>query len=269
MATVQERPPTWPRASSTTTLAPACLSRNAAASPAKPAPTTQTSAVRLLVVLGAALAALPPARIAEPAPPMTCRRENFDMTTSFGSEKFYEAQENRMRSDEDRPHHGQHRRAGDEKHRTLAEMIAGDMDRRVQEAQHDENPGQHHEQKIGLLGDPGQDREHVEQQRQFQLVMERIGDLGNVRRPVRLAQCDVARLAPRRARTACTRRYAAQNASTNVRSTRTNSGSKTVWMDMISPPRGGTLAARQMKINKRISAPRPRTRSARRGRPTP
>ena len=99
MLTVHDRPPTWPRASSTTTLAPACFSRSAADSPAKPAPTMQTSAVRLLVVLGAAFAAaVPPTSIAEPAPPMTCRRENLDMMTSCGILWSDERQEMRIRT---------------------------------------------------------------------------------------------------------------------------------------------------------------------------
>ena len=39
-----------------------------------------------------------------------------------------------------------------------------------------------------------QDRQHVEQDRQFELVVVGVGDLGFARAPVRLAQRDVARM---------------------------------------------------------------------------
>ena len=70
---VQTRPPTRSRASSTTTDCPAWDSRRAAVSPAKPAPTTQTSAsigsgarplavtMRHLLGVGETLTCVPPA----------------------------------------------------------------------------------------------------------------------------------------------------------------------------------------------------------------
>ena len=71
------------------------------------------------------------------------------------------------------------------------EIVAGDVDIGVGEPRQHENPGQHHEQEIGVLGDDREDGQHIEQHRQLELAGERVADLHRAPRPVRLAQIDV------------------------------------------------------------------------------
>jgi hypothetical protein len=59
------------------------------------------------------------------------------------------------------------------------------------EAHQYENPGQHDEYQVGVARDDFQDRQHVEQHWQFELIAEAISDLLRAYRPVRLAQCDL------------------------------------------------------------------------------
>jgi len=66
------------------------------------------------------------------------------------------------------------------------------MDRGMDQAQDHEYPGERDEQRAGMLGRQSERGHRIEQDRQFELVVERIGDLGDARRPVRLAQRDVA-----------------------------------------------------------------------------
>ena len=73
----------------------------------------------------------------------------------------------------------------------MAGVVRRDVDRRVHDAQQDENPGQDDEQEIGLAQEQRQDGEHVEQHRQLELIVVAIGNLLHARRPVALAERDV------------------------------------------------------------------------------
>ena len=64
----------------------------------------------------------------------------------------------------------QHQRADAVGQAAHAHVVAADVDRGLHDAAEDEDPGQHHEEQVGMLGHPGQDGQHVEQHRQLELV---------------------------------------------------------------------------------------------------
>ena len=95
----------------------------------------------------------------------------------------------------------QHDRTGHEQRASLGGIVVGDVDIGVDEPQRNEHPGQQHEQEIGLARQQGEDREHIEQDRQFELALIGVRQPLDRRRPARFAQPVVAPLhlpSPRR-----------------------------------------------------------------------
>ena len=80
-----------------------------------------------------------------------------------------------------------------------AHIVAGHVDIGMHQAQCDEQPGQRHEQVIGVPRDDHQDGQHIEQHRQLELVAEALANWVCLLRPVRLAQAPRRADAPRRA----------------------------------------------------------------------
>jgi hypothetical protein len=72
--------------------------------------------------------------------------------------------------------------------------IAGHVKIGLQHPEDHENPCQPDKERAGMLGVPGEDGEHVEQDRQLKLIREGIGGLPCARRPARLAQRHILRL---------------------------------------------------------------------------
>src|SRR5581483_2617463 len=72
--------------------------------------------------------------------------------------------------DEDHPHDEQHDRGYSVERAAHRYLVAGDVRHSLEHAEQNEHPGQDHKQQIGLLGGEREDRQYVEQHRQFELI---------------------------------------------------------------------------------------------------
>ena len=94
--------------------------------------------------------------------------------------------------DEDHPHRGEHQGAGEEGEEAARQIVGGDVDDGVENPRRHEEPGEHDQSQRRLRREEGEDDDEVEENRQLELVLKRIGDLGDVRRPVELAERNIA-----------------------------------------------------------------------------
>src|SRR5579859_2535317 len=60
------------------------------------------------------------------------------------------------------PHDGEHYSRPAEQRSAHVHVVVGHMYESVQQAEHDEDPGQHHEYDAGLMGQIGENRQHIE-----------------------------------------------------------------------------------------------------------
>ena len=103
----------------------------------------------------------------------------------------------------------------------------------VRQPRQHEDPGQHHEDKVGVSRDDLQDRQHIEQHRQFELVGEAVGDLLGALRPVRLARARSAKDAPRARPNRCAQRNSQNKQAEASARPRRTAASRTNWIGMI------------------------------------
>src|SRR5712691_12965405 len=89
------------------------------------------------------------------------------------------------------PQSHQHKHADAVNEATAWHPVRGGVDEGVDVAQDHEQPGQEHEQQIGLPRHQRENGHDVEQHRNLELVAEAIRHLHRLRRPFRLAQRDV------------------------------------------------------------------------------
>ena len=131
---------------------------------------------------------------------------------------------------EDDPHGHEHERAGEEGLEAAHDGVRGRVDEGVHEARHDEEPGQDHEEEVGLAGDEREGDERVEEDRRLELVVEGVRDLRDPSRPGALRRARCPSPAPRPARSAAKRARPIQNSSAKVSATWTKTGARMAGM---------------------------------------